>query len=161
MVSEIYFKISGNKKHIRCWAIILTANLKIHEKIYISFSGIPYWLRSMKKRLFFRHLWSLERRVDEIKNSTNKIISQLPHPTFARYNRIFSFFGPPWIAQSHDSSSCIQSIISLTLFTPREPPFGLFSLALKLFELLTYKFVTFPIYKFYTFSQIFRTTNYC
>ena len=40
-------------------------------------------------------------------------------------------------------------------------PSGLFSVALKRFELLTYKFVTFSIYGFYTFSQIFRTIDYC
>ena len=37
----------------------------------------------------------LERRVDEIKNSKSKIILQLPHSSFARYHRIFNFFGPP------------------------------------------------------------------
>ena len=42
-------------------------------------------------------------------------------------------------------------------FTPLESPSVLFSVALKLFELLTYKFVTFPEYDFYTFSKIFRT----
>ena len=49
----------------------------------------------------------------------------------------------------------------LPLFTPLESPSGLFSVALKLFELLTYKFVTFPVYNFYTFSKIFRTIDYC
>ena len=44
------------------------------------------------------------------------------------------------------------------LFAPYEPTSGLFSVALKLFELLTYKFVTFLIYEFYTFSQIFKYT---
>ena len=34
------------------------------------------------------------------------------------------------------------------------------SVALKLFELLTYKFVTIPNYEFNTFSQIFRTIEY-
>ena len=37
----------------------------------------------------------LERRVDEIGNRKSKIILYLPHPSFARYHRIFNFFGPP------------------------------------------------------------------
>ena len=37
----------------------------------------------------------LGRIVDEIDNSLSKIILLLPHPSFARYHRIFNFFGPP------------------------------------------------------------------
>ena len=40
-------------------------------------------------------------------------------------------------------------------------PSDLFSVALKPFELLTYKFETFPKYELYTICQIFRTINFC
>ena len=42
---------------------------------------------------FYFGFWaSPERRVDEIKNSKSKIILWLPHPSFARYHRIFNFW---------------------------------------------------------------------
>ena len=53
---------------------------KSAKKNIISFSGIIYWLRSIKKSaqahsVFFGFWASLERRVDKIKNSISKIIS--------------------------------------------------------------------------------------
>ena len=36
---------------------------------------------------------SLERQVDEIKNSKSEIILKLPHPLFAPYHRIFNSRG--------------------------------------------------------------------
>jgi hypothetical protein len=54
-----------------------------------------------------------------------------------------------------------ETHIPISPVHPFWTPSGLFSVALKLFELLTYKFVTFPIYEFYTFSQIFRTIDFC
>ena len=39
---------------------------------------------------------SLERRVDEIKNSKSEIILKLPHLLFTHYHRIFNFSGTPY-----------------------------------------------------------------
>ena len=59
------------------------------KKNIISFSGIPFWLRFIKKsahahNVFFRFGFraSLERKVDEIKNSKSEIILKLPHLLF-------------------------------------------------------------------------------
>ena len=50
-------------------------NQKIREKKYYKFQCIPYWLRSIKNLRMRFGVWaSLERRVDEIKNSESKII---------------------------------------------------------------------------------------
>ena len=65
------------------------------------------------------------------------------------------------LAQSFYSECTFHALFEAQVrISPLDPPPGLFSIALKLFELLTYKFVTFPIYEFYTVSQIFRTIKY-
>ena len=74
---------------------------KSTKKNIISFSGIPYWLRSIKKSAHehnvffgsgFGHRWNIG-LIN--KNSKNEIILKLPHLLFALYHRIFNFSGTP------------------------------------------------------------------
>ena len=72
-----------------------STNQKIREKKYHKFQ--LHSLSAHAHNVFFGFGFCalLERRVDEIKNSKNKIILQLPHTSFARYHRIFIFLGHP------------------------------------------------------------------
>ena len=54
-----------------------------------------------------------------------------------------------------------ETHVRISPLHPSWTPSGLFSVALKLLELLTNKFLTFSIYEFYTFNQIFKTIDYC